>query len=198
MFLRENWPGPYLESCQDAGFFGIWGITPGTRHTAKALRFWVKGISHSDHPAHLTSGCETEKTDTCISVTTCKNTIIFPNMFRVTDPFQPCRQGTCRPAHCSWWWAGLQGWTAPPRPRCLRSWSCWWTPRCSCRSHQTSRRSLSAYALNVGCVPPLNPRSFQKRYLNRILQDSNCNNSPWFWCGLLLGENIHHQWKQHL
>lgn len=50
----------YLESCQDAGFLGIWGVTPGAGHTAEALGFRVKSISYSNHPTHLAGGCKTQ------------------------------------------------------------------------------------------------------------------------------------------
>ena len=98
--------------------------------------------------------------ETCFFLT--HRITLIQSVFPCTDPFQPCHQGMCRPDHCSWWWAGWQGWRAPPHPRCPLSWSCWWTPRCSCRSHRTSRTSLSSYALNVGCVQPLPSRKGQK------------------------------------
>lgn len=97
-----------------------------------------------------------------------------------TDPFRPCHLGRCRLGHCSWWWEDWPGWREPPHPRCPPSWSCWWIPRCSCHSHQTSRRSLSAFALNVGCVQPSQVTQWQKPFRKTPLEGCNCNGVAWF------------------
>lgn len=58
---REPRWGTDLESCQDASLFGIWGITPGTGHTAEAFCFGVESISYSNHSTHLTRGCRKKR-----------------------------------------------------------------------------------------------------------------------------------------
>lgn len=85
-----------------------------------------------------------------------------------TDPFQPCHRGRCRLDHCSWWGVGWQVWRALLHPHCPLSWSCWWTPHCSCHSRQTSRTNLSAYALNAGCVQPLGIERMTSEWINWI------------------------------
>lgn len=47
----------HLQSCKNAGLFGIGGITPWTWHAAEALCFGVKSIPHTNHSTHLARGC---------------------------------------------------------------------------------------------------------------------------------------------
>lgn len=51
----------YLESSQDAGFLRVGGVTSRAGDAAEAFSFGVEGVSHSDHPTHLTRGWKTRK-----------------------------------------------------------------------------------------------------------------------------------------
>lgn len=158
----------HLQSRQDAGLFGIGWVTPRTRHATEALCFGVKSIPHTHHSTHLARGCGKREATSWHGQADTWQTAVTDRIAKGekskesgsckfpldSHPFRPCRRGRCRPGHCSWWWAGWRGWRALPHRHCPLSLSCSSTPHCSFRSHRTSRMSLSAYALNVGCVQP--------------------------------------------
>lgn len=75
----------YLESSQDAGFLRVGGVTSRAGDAAEALGFGVEGISHSNHPTHLTGGWRTEATHKHSQET--KNTAGNSNSFKVMYSF---------------------------------------------------------------------------------------------------------------